>query len=75
MKTTDSKRHPYCQMVYAMIRDGKTDQEIWAVIQPMFNLEDKKKYLPRWYRCRLRRLGKIPNDTRIYNRRVEVRYE
>lgn len=77
-KWEDSQKRPdkpCCQVAYDLIKEGKSNQEVWAIIQPMFNLEDKKKYYPSWYRCHLRRMGEIPNDTRVTERHVEVFYE
>lgn len=40
-----------------LIREGKTNAEVWAVIQTQFNLDDKKRGYPAWYRCQLRHKG------------------
>lgn len=40
-----------------LIREGKTNAEVWAIIQPQFSLNDKKRGYPAWYRCQLRRKG------------------
>lgn len=64
-----------CSVAYELIKQGKTNQEVWEVIQPMFNLDDKKRHYPSWYRCHLRRLGELPQDTRIQQRAVQVVYE
>jgi hypothetical protein len=38
---------------------GKTNQEIWAIVQPEFSLPAEKKSYPGWYRAQLKREGKI----------------
>jgi hypothetical protein len=39
----------------AMIVDGKTNAEIWAVIKEEFKLGDNKKHYPAWYRSEAKR--------------------
>lgn len=41
----------------ALIREGKSNEEVWDVIQVEFNLPDKHRGYPAWYRSRLRRAG------------------
>lgn len=65
---------PVFRKICELIRQGKTNKEIWGIIQPMFNLSDKKRNYPGWYRCYLRRRGMI-NSPRIYNCKVEVNHE
>jgi hypothetical protein len=36
---------------------GKTNAEVWAVIQPQFQLDDGKKGYPSWYRNQLKKKG------------------
>jgi hypothetical protein len=43
-----------------LIMAGKTNAEIWAVIQPQFNLDNGKKGYPAWYRMNLARKGLNP---------------
>ena len=43
--------------VRAMVRAGKSNAEIWATIQPQFELTEDKKYYPRWYRNQMKRKG------------------
>ena len=42
-----------------LILAGRTNQEVWAVIKEAFNLDDSKKHYPSWYRCELKRAGKL----------------
>ena len=42
-----------------LILAGKTNAEVWAVIQKQFELGDDKKHYPTWYRCQLKRQGKL----------------
>lgn len=41
----------------ALIRAGKTNAEVWAAIKTQFNLDDKKRGYPAWYRADLRKQG------------------
>lgn len=38
-----------------LILAGKTNKEIWAIIQPMFDMADNKSHYPSWYRSQLKR--------------------
>lgn len=42
-----------------LILEGKTNKEVWAVIQAQFGLDDSKKSYPSWYRCELKRKGQL----------------
>ena len=43
--------------VRKMILDGKSNQEIWALIKVEWKLDDTKKHYPTWYRCEMKRKG------------------
>lgn len=53
------KRQGVSSMARDLILAGKTNQEVWAVIKEAFNLDDSKKHYPSWYRCELKRAGKL----------------
>ena len=38
----------------ALIKAGKTNAEIWVVVQPQFSLDAKKRGYPAWYRSEMR---------------------
>lgn len=57
-KTT--KRVGISQTARDLILAGKTNQEVWEVLKEAFNLDDSKKHYPTWYRCELKRTGKLP---------------
>lgn len=40
-----------------LIREGKTNEEVWNIIKVEFNLDDKKRGYPAWYRFQLRKAG------------------
>lgn len=40
-----------------LVKDGKTNAEIWAVVKKEFKLTDSKKHYPAWYRAELARKG------------------
>lgn len=42
-----------------LILEGKTNEEVWAVIKAQFDLDDSKKSYPSWYRCELKRKGQL----------------
>jgi len=45
-----------------LILNGKTNQEVWAILKEQFNLSDSKKHYPTWYRCEMKRNGQLPQD-------------
>lgn len=49
-------------VVRRAILNGRSNQDIWEEIREKFNLDDKKKYYPSWYRCDLRRKGLLPAE-------------
>lgn len=42
-----------------LILAGKTNEEVWTVIKAQFKLSDDKRHYPTWYRCQLKRAGKL----------------
>jgi hypothetical protein len=42
-----------------LIKQGKTNEEVWVVIKEKFDLDDKKRTYPSWYRSRMRSAGEI----------------
>lgn len=57
----DQERQPTVASVCReLLLAGKTNAEVWAVVQPQFSLDDAKKTYPSWYRSELRRQGKLP---------------
>lgn len=36
--------------IKALIAEGKTNEDIWAIVQPKFNMPDGHKHYPQWYR-------------------------
>lgn len=67
-KTATKKAEPKAKKVgisataRELILAGKTNQEVWAVLQTQFNLDDSKKHYPTWYRCEMKRNGQLPQD-------------
>lgn len=45
-----------------LILQGKSNKEVFAILQPEFNLPDKHSWYPGWYRHDLRRAGKLPKE-------------
>lgn len=45
-----------------LILDGKSNDEVWKVIKPQFELGDDKKWYPAWNRSALRRAGLLPKE-------------
>lgn len=58
-EATKPKRRGVSSMARDLILAGKTNQEVWAAIKEAFNLDDSKKHYPSWYRCELKRAGKL----------------
>lgn len=54
-KPRDKNTETCSYVARAMITDGKTNAEVWAVIQPRFNLTDAQKHYPSWYRSAMKR--------------------
>lgn len=42
-----------------LIRSGKTNEEVWAIVQPMFKMPDHHKHYPGWYRAQMVRAGEL----------------
>lgn len=52
------RREDSCASVsQALIRSGKTNTEVWEIIKERFNLDDRKKGYPAWYRSYMRLRG------------------
>lgn len=45
--------------IKTLILDGKTNKEIWDIIQPSFKMEDNKRHYPAWYRSQMKRKGQL----------------
>lgn len=58
-KEPKEKRVTVTQVAEQLILDGKTNDEVWAVIQPQFRLDDNKKNYPSWFRSRLKKHGRL----------------
>ena len=54
------KRIGISQTARDLILEGKTNQEVWEVLKQTFSLDDSKRHYPTWYRCELKRTGKLP---------------
>lgn len=52
-----AKRVGISQTARDLILAGKTNAEVWAVLQAQFKLDDSKKHYPTWYRSELKRKG------------------
>lgn len=61
-KTAKVPRTTVSSVAEALIIAGKTNAEVWAAIKEQFKLDDTKKSYPTWYRCRLKRQGKLAEE-------------
>lgn len=52
-----AKRTGISQTARDLILAGKTNVEVWALLQAQFGLDDGKKHYPTWYRSELKRKG------------------
>lgn len=52
-----AKRTGISQTARDLILAGKTNVEVWALLQAQFGLDDSKKHYPTWYRSELKRKG------------------
>lgn len=49
-KEPKPERVTVASTIRGLVDEGKTNAEIWAVIQPRFTLSDDKRWYPSWYR-------------------------
>lgn len=56
------KREGVSQTARDLILAGKTNEEVWAVLQQTFNLDRSKRHYPTWYRCEMKRKGLLPQE-------------
>tara|TARA_R110000868_G_scaffold403261_1_gene680373 strand:- start:54 stop:485 length:432 start_codon:yes stop_codon:yes gene_type:complete len=56
------KREGISATARALIADGKTNAEVWEVLQARFDLDKSKRHYPTWYRCEMKRTGLLPKD-------------
>lgn len=61
-KTAAPKREGISATARALILEGKTNTEVWEVLQAKFNLDQSKRHYPTWYRCEMKRTGLLPQD-------------
>lgn len=63
-KVKAAKTHAGEDSVSAVMRQmllaGKTNLEVWEHCQPLFNLDEKKRGYPAWYRTELKNKGLLP---------------
>lgn len=57
-KETKPPRETVANVCREMIKAGKSNEQIWAIVKPKFKLDDTKKHYPSWYRCELARKKK-----------------
>lgn len=63
----------YVDIIKELILEGKSNEEIWAVIQPKFNMPDNLKYYPSWYRSYFRRKQLLPPEIAEIDQRAQRR--
>lgn len=56
-------RESVSSVARSLIFTGKTNDEIWEVLQARFNLDRSKRHYPTWYRCEMKRKGLLPQGT------------
>lgn len=57
VKADTGKRESVSAACQRLIREGKSNNEVWLIIKAEFNLDDKKKYYPAWNRSMMARKG------------------
>jgi hypothetical protein len=45
--------------IKTLILDGKSNKEIWDIVQPQFDMDDTKRHYPAWYRSQMKRKGQL----------------
>ena len=58
-KDPKDRRVTVSSVAEELILAGKSNDEVFAELKAKFKLDDSKKSYPSWYRCRLKRQGKI----------------
>lgn len=61
-KPTKPKKEPkvsISSVAEKLILEGLSNEAVWHVLKEQFKLDDSKKSYPSWYRCRLKRQGKL----------------
>jgi hypothetical protein len=61
-KVAKEPRISVSSVAESLILAGKTNAEVWTAIKEQFKLDDTKKSYPTWYRCRLKRQGKLSEE-------------
>ena len=61
-KEPKPRRVSVSSMAEELILAGQTNERVFAALKEKFKLSDDKKNYPSWYRCRLRRQGKLPKE-------------
>lgn len=57
--TVKTPRTGVSAVARGLIATGKTNAEVWAVLQEQFSLDDSKKHYPSWYRSEMKRAGQL----------------
>lgn len=63
------------ELATELINDGKSNKEVWEILRDIFDLPEKQKYYPAWWRCQLRKTGRLKEPVTTSKKHVEVRYE
>lgn len=61
-KEPKDRRVTVSSVAEELILAGKSNEDVFAALKAQFKLDDSKKSYPTWYRCRLKRLGKIASE-------------
>lgn len=61
-EATRPKDQSLSTTIRGLILKGLDNAAIWAQVQPTFNLDDKKRHYPAWYRAQMRRAGTLPRE-------------
>lgn len=59
-KTVGVKKDSVSKVARELISVGRTNEEVWGALKARFNLDDKKKHYPAWYRAEMIRSGQLP---------------
>ncbi len=54
-KPAGEKKASVASRIRELIKQGKDNKQVWAIVKPEFKLDDNKKHYPGWYRSQMNR--------------------
>jgi len=54
-KASTNGKETVSSRIRSLINEGHSNSEIWEIVQPEYDLDDKKRSYPAWYRSQMKR--------------------